>query len=683
MRIFTAQTSADLDERGPVRCNAAVRSRMPRALVYFFAFAAAIAVLVAVRFALPPIAIVSPLAIQPTPAAEPAAPTPPPASEPAPPLTDLLGIVLYEQPNYPTTQPLDLPADLPDAARIELSSPAYLDGVGNLWITNPNGQPIADVLARPLTGHTFIVKEKVLCVSWPVDGGSPDVFYRTDAQTITGLLPPTDDGPAKTQRFGDEGIDFGKAIRFGRLTVAPAGYKIALLGGKASPDYVNLQPIRTDAVLAQSPDTLYAWQPWENGRDGGAAVSIDADGKAADLTAATGWADKIIQLAPLADGSVLIVSRGENGIELKLKPAANAQALTPEQTKLVHTLGRQLADADPVVREQTQRQLESLGPTIYPELEALRQRVPAEAQVRIETLLGERLAPTLAGLHPLDGACKTLARFRDGGCVLQLTGGGTTAESGDEQTVIPAYIAIRPGRFVQRLDLAAVANFDPAKYKLTAAGEEWVIVDPVAGPERWIGSKTYPLVDPLLKDYDDLLGIDAQHRWIFRSSKRPGKTLIIDPALPDTTPRLPTWTIDAPDGVGWTNFDWPAVKRGEKIFVLGENGWRLPGDGESWQTTVPTPAATQEDGATTFRVVDLLLKVDSTNAVTRYRNRDGVASTGTPEAVFKDGLPRDTPRRIWLDPAGRLVFAGEQLTVTFPNGRVPKSIGDLMLRSTR
>ena len=51
------------------------------------------------------------------------------------------------------------------------------------------------------------------------------------------------------------------------------------------------------------------------------------------------------------------------------------------------------------------------------------------------------------------------------------------------------------------------------------------------------------------------------------------------------------------------------------------------------------------------------------------------------EATFTDGIPNDpAPARVWLDPSGRLCFAteGPTLTVTFPVGRVPKAIANMM-----
>jgi len=626
------------------------------------------------------------------------APATEPATKPAPPPETLLDVVRREQQDYPTTQPLELPADLPDAARIELTSPVYLDAVGNLWITDPRGRSVQETLAKWPNSRTLVVREKIVFVSWTPDADKPVVMAK-DADGIVSVYVPAEEGKPNVRKLTQLPGSFEGAVRNGYDLVIPLNGVLARFIGlfdvKSTtpllPDFIPLAKGGGKPSFAQSGETVYVWQPDDTSATAGSALSIDSSERLEKLTADNGYADRIIQLVPLADGSVLIVSRGDSSVELKLKPAANTSGLTPEQQTLVATLAKKLADPDPLVREQTQRQLEALGPLVLPELEKLRDTLPPAAQVRIESLLGQRFAPTLAGLHPLEGDVQTLARFRDGGCVLKLVGGGTTAESGDEQSVIPAYVAIRPGRFIQRLDLERVVQFDPAKYKLCVAGDEWVIVDPVAGPQRWIGSKLFPLVDPPLADYDDLVGIDASHRWIFRSSKRPGKTLVIDPALPDTTPRLPTWTIAGQDGCGWTNTDWPAVKHGERIFVLAEQGWRLPEKDERFVSDAsavapPTsrPTTLPAGDVAAFDIDDLLLSVGPDNSVRRFRKSPASGTiSAKPEAVFKDGLPTVSPKRVWVDPAKRLVFAGNQLTVTFPLGRVPKGIGDLMLRSTR
>jgi hypothetical protein len=54
------------------------------------------------------------------------------------------------------------------------------------------------------------------------------------------------------------------------------------------------------------------------------------------------------------------------------------------------------------------------------------------------------------------------------------------------------------------------------------------------------------------------------------------------------------------------------------------------------------------------------------------------------DATFVKNIPNvDQPKRIWLDPAGRIIIAhdGNTLTILFPSGRIPSSIAQRMLAS--
>jgi len=50
---------------------------------------------------------------------------------------------------------------------------------------------------------------------------------------------------------------------------------------------------------------------------------------------------------------------------------------------------------------------------------------------------------------------------------------------------------------------------------------------------------------------------------------------VLDPTLPDTTPKLPVWQMWVEKGsVGWTkNTDYPVIKRGG-AWALHEDGWQ-------------------------------------------------------------------------------------------------------------
>lgn len=640
---------------------------------------------------------IAPVTTQPT---THALPTPVLENEPpAPkPIDDLLGVLLADNPAYPTTQPLDLPADLEDAARIVIRHPVYLDIFGRLWITHPRGTPVADLLTKPLAARTFVVRERVLHVSVSLDGETA-VFVESDPARVFRI--------AKGKREGlaiPAGVRWEDATRFGQADViVPCDEgAVRFAADSEAPELISLDLPKgaNRPRLLSTGDRFVVWAPFENEQPGSSvAYLVDAKGKRA-LSKANGFFDQPIQFVILADGSILGVGRTDEGVELKLKSLDKPPARTPEQIESLRQLARDLANPDPLIREKTQSEIEALGPAIYPELEAMRPRLPVEAQVRIEIILGQRFAPTLASLKPLPGPVHTVARFPDGGCVLLLTGGGSIADDGIGKTVIPAWIAIRPGNYIERLPDRMTEGFVPNRYQFFAFASEWVIFDPVLGLRRWIGSEFVTLLDKPLRHFDTFVGIDQQRRWIVRSTSQPGQTLIIDPSLPDTTPKLPVWMIEAPDGAGWTQSGWPAMNRGNSVLLLDERRWRvMDPKTDTFDRTAPkllTTIATATDGSKLELINNRVTRNGSTiiddargaMSIFYADNRlflvgEGVVHrfnlTGKIEATFDKNLLKN-PKRVWIDPAGRLVLAGDAtLWIAFPTGRVPNAIKTMML----
>lgn len=621
------------------------------------------------------------------------------------PLVDLLDVILADNPDYPTTQPLDLPADLEDAAKVVIDHPVYLDGFGRLWITHPKGRDVEDVLRKPIKQRTLIVKQKVLHVLYPLNNAKPTLFIAADESTVQRITDRTretlpDSRGARwtdTTRLGDAQV------------VVPNDRGVTIYAPGIAPrvidlfDGVEAPKEHTPAQVISTGDRILVWSPFEAGKPGSPKALLIDEKTTRPLSPENEWFDQPIQFIILADGSILGVGRSEAGIALKLTSLEKPADKSPAEVERIKALARKLADRDPRVREKTQRELEALGPSIHPELEAIREQMPVEAQVRIETLLGQRFAPTLGGLRPLPGEVKTVARFGDGGSVLLLTGGGTATEDGVDQTFIPAWIAVRPGFYIERLPDKLVEGVIPDRYKFFAFGSEWVTFDPVLGVRRWMGSQYETLLPKPLRHFDTLVGIDAQKRWIFSSTSAPQKTLIIDPTLPDDTPRLPVWPIDAPDGTGWTDTQWPAVKRGEQVFVLAEKNWRLIDEKtEKFVQEAPkllTTTATAPDGVK-FELVNNRVTRNGLTIIDDARGAESIyvshgrlflvaagavhrfSTSGKLDESFTKQIPPGELKRVWLDPVGRIVMAdATSVWVCFPAGRVEPAIKSLMLQS--
>src|SRR5439155_6986736 len=163
-----------------------------------------------------------------------------------------------------------------------------------------------------------------------------------------------------------------------------------------------------------------------------------------------------------------------------------------------------------------------------------------------------------------------------GGILLFLpTGVSIPQEDKAPQLVRPAWISIRPGRAIEMLESVLVRDADPAKQKFFAFGDEWIVSDATQGPRRLFGNHLEAMLRKDETAWNVVVGADRRGRWLFRKSADPASpTLILDPTLPDPTPKLPVWTLNYPQGtVGWNREDYPTAKSGD-AWILSEHGWR-------------------------------------------------------------------------------------------------------------
>ena len=693
-------------------------------------FAAAVAALAVVRaFIARPIAVTPP----PTTRTTQAAPRPSPTTQttaPAPPL-DLLDVLRLADPDYPTTQPLDWPVEFADAARVEVDQPVYLDAAGHLWIEHRDGVDLEELLKKPLRSRTHVVKALPDLAHWPPGEDRPVVVYRGGDGRLRLHVNKrwSDLNDVHGERANDKSADndclWRQAVPLGDDLLVPTRYGVTRLDLKNRIDGAQTElipPTPPDApspnaiVIYSTGDRAYAWSPWERGRPGSDQVLLLTDDRTAAPVVVEGLAPKLVQLTPLGDGTILSVGAGEDGnvaVKLTDAPGLPRPAAPPQQQ--LQPLIDKLVDPEPANREKAQRELEALGPAIYPTLQAMHGDLPPEAQMRVERVLGGRFAPTLGGLAALPGPVETIARFPTGGCALRLPGGGTfTGEGGIEQPVVPATVVVRPGRFTERLP-PVIELALKGESKLQAVGNEYVIADATLGPRRWVGSRLQNLLGKSHRRYTELIGIDATGRWLFRDladKAVPPRTLIVDRTLPDVTPRLPAWTVGELDGVGWSEAGLPMAVRGRQTYVLDEAGWRRPKDGEGLLTTVPPPSPVAAADGTTYAAdgarlvitppgaapqqVDLpaaparpptlvfaagrLFVQTEAGKLLRYRPTRDLGKPLTLEATFDKQIPPEVPDRLWLDPTGRLVFATKtSLTLTFPDGRVPPALANQVL----
>jgi hypothetical protein len=370
-----------------------------------------------------------------------------------------------------------------------------------------------------------------------------------------------------------------------------------------------------------------------------------------------------------------------------------------------------------------------------------------------------------------------LTRLRDGGAVFFAPQGvSIPRDQQDPQVIQPDYLVIRPGRPIQQLPDGLIALLKPDT-KITAIRDEWIITDK-NGPQRYLPpDQLAPLLRDSERQFTNLIAIDGRGRWLFRpdpifspatrAATMPATapadlpTLILDPTIPDPSPRLAMWLIDSGTNSGWNKDNWPVFATGNDHWIVTERQWEHMADTDAMLTEPPliTPngATTTPDGATTTPAesttnpatplaaasatepalsTDLgpLLAVDPAgnlyydgiNSITMVKpsgtrqifplppdcigsgdrpwlviTREGllflfnspgkvIRLRATPDsieplavdALFTRKIPQfETPKRIWLDPAGRIsiAYSEHRLAILFPTGQIPPEIADKML----
>ena len=104
-------------------------------------------------------------------------------------------------------------------------------------------------------------------------------------------------------------------------------------------------------------------------------------------------------------------------------------------------------------------------------------------------------------------------------------------------------------------------------------------------------------------------------------------------------------------------------------------------DGKETNWPLPAEAVGGKGDPTLLRTRDgLLFLFNQPGRVLRIRPTPDGPEPFTIEATFTRGIPNVTnPRRIWLDPAGRIAIAApNRLVLLFPQGFIPPAIRDMM-----
>jgi hypothetical protein len=538
-------------------------------------------------------------------------------SKPSPPTTQYLDVVRAHHPRMPVTQPMGVPLDLSQAARVVLSEPIYLSPRSDLWITRPDAPPTPEVLARAAKEQgdqlTLAIRERVVFAHWTPQENGPWTFTLVvrgpdgrDELVTQSRRTPIDTG--RTYHW-HRALDWGEKI----VVATNTGVSVIHVEPEFREQHVDLidPKLKPDVTFAEPQflmdwEGILAWVPWEGKKAGSVGAARFVDDKWSPLGPDQGWPDKLLHLVPLYDGGVLqLVPYEEEWVKLaftSLEKVAIDEAMVAQ-------LVEKLSDTEDQARQEAFKELTRYGASAWPILEKLMPDQGPEAQARLRHLLKSRAEPTLGGMSLLGDKLRMVARLSDGGAVVYAEVGVATAGDSEEPVIrSPAWISIRPGQAVSLLDPVFTTDMNPDRSRIYALGEEWVVVNNAAGPQRFVGNGFVPLLRKSELSFSEPIGMDRRGRWFFRkptpaigtapasapaTAAVASETLVVDPTIPDPTPRLPVWLYTTAETVGWDQEDWPAVKRGGS-WTLREDGWRPMKRTEKMFSTaaeVPAPVA--------------------------------------------------------------------------------------------
>mgnify|MGYP005842416411 CR=1 FL=1 len=663
-----------------------------------------------------------------------------PASRPA----TYFELVLRKYPAIPATQPLGVPLDYSDAGHLVFHEPVHLDRAGVLWITRDDVEPTPLVRRGGRAADVYLRHEAVVFVHWhPDQAGNyvPMPVYRDPASGRFVLI----DGPVRRDLNLPAGCDWKSAFSWRHRIVVPTelGVSVIAVGGELRhlPSPPLAEPDQAHGPVQVTLDWrgVLAWMPPAGEHPGSRGIvrflpdeQDAAGGRWQQLGPDEGWPQGLLQLKLQDDGTVLRIVKQE-GDQVALSVVLLERRELDEQKIL--DLIDQLSDDDPDKRQQAHEKLAASGPSAWPLLEKAQADLLPEARLRVGDLLKNKVRPSLGVMSLVDGRMKLLGRYADCGALFRAEAGVSVPTEGDEpQIIAPALLFTRPGEPVQLLSAALARELEVPGASLSVAAGEWIVSDPRAGPRRFVGNGTVPLLRKGEEAFRHFVGVDRRGRWLFtEGADVAGRTLIIDPTLPDPLPRLPVWHMVVRRGmVGWNRAGWPVMQSGGAWALEGEawrpvdeasdrvfnsvedmppatlpasqpadvapllvtpDNWRFFGglidltamlpDGRCLPWLLPPDLIGDSRYPVTLirAAEDRLFLFNARGRVVRLRATPQGTAPFVVDAVFMKRIPDHAdPQRIWLDPAGRIIMAYDynKLAILFPEGHIPPAIAQLM-----
>ena len=328
---------------------------------------------------------------------------------------DYVQVIRSAYPQFPATQPLEVPLNLGDAAHLVLTEPIYVCPRGDLWITRPDAPPATALPGKASAEQIHFVHEIVTYVHWSLDADGNPVMYPV-CRRADGAYDVLHGGGASPPA-GHAAVPMGQSVvveragdrsdrRWRERVSVRTGTK-----GKLPPTHHGRRPrhysaqhsaLSTQHSVMALPDTrgVLAWAPWDNGRPGGRGATRFVEGRWVDLGPEQGWPERIIHLVPLLDGSVLQIIAAEDG---KVRLALAALEDERIDTKRIEELVSDLSALEESKRSAARAQLGRYGPGLWPIVEKLIDEQPPGGRAALRDLLKDRIQPTLGGMTLIDG----------------------------------------------------------------------------------------------------------------------------------------------------------------------------------------------------------------------------------------------------------------------------------------
>jgi hypothetical protein len=469
---------------------------------------------------------------------------------------------------------------------------------------------------------------------------------------------------------------------------------IELAGGVGTESVMKLGAAsgRERVFLVKIHEKVVAWSLPGDAREASKLAVLEG-GRWREQPTRKGWPTRIVQLVRHEEEELIAL-----GEDLRMTMVWPELSMA-EQEKLESDLEAALGGVEPSAEG-----IERLRPWKQHGIAALKSRRQGATQEQLLQITAMVKALSEGEEAPREiwmvgSSTRLVGRSRDGVAVLVMEGVGQSNRLHGASPSGPAvvYVGHDERADVLALDPAQLVDWDRTRVQRVGL-REWVIEELDAGLVHFKDGRKTKLTRRTEEDFSMFYGLDSAGRYLVKTPAADGPTLVIDSRLRGPSAFVPTMAIVASEGVGWTLEDWPAQVNRDRVWSLNAGGRKMEGPREKLITTGETVfAAGEGEGKKWVTIASAKLDLpeelwgegvmDGKAVVIEAGDRTFVFNApGRAVVISRAGEPRvlgaltkgldvGPVRRIWKDPAGRIVVAGTgRLGVMFVEGTIPESI---------